>query len=58
MSVQTGREKWPPRTWPLWVFWAGLMLGAIYWALGLTATLIAAGVIVVLGFLLANDLLG
>lgn len=56
--MQTGKERWPPKTWPVWVFWAGLMLGAVYWALGLTATLVAAAAIGVLAFLIANGLLG
>ena len=56
--MQTGREKFPPKTWPLWVFWLGLLLGAMYWAFGLIAVGITLAVIAIVAFLVANDLLG
>ena len=56
--MQTGRERFPPRTWPLWLFWFGLLLGALFWAFGVAGVVIGAVVIAFIALAVANDWLG
>lgn len=51
-------DRWPPRLWPLWLFWAGILVGTVWWAFGVAGAGVALAVCVLIAFAVANDWLG